>query len=259
MSRHALPRRAGAGRPATPSRQRRADATPTRRADRRHVARRSRHTSWGRRSAAPALLALASCLALGGLAEASGQAPSPAPPVGLTPAGTTLLAAAAPGTTPPTGVATRFLGAAPGPSDLPAPRRASRARPTGPQWVRPAGGPLTSPFGPRWGRLHAGIDLGAEYGSPIVAAGAGVVVFSGMQGGYGNVVEVRHDDGTVTVYGHQSALSVKVGQAVRAGQKLGRVGSTGHSTGPHLHFEVRPDGTKAVDPLPWLRAHGIKV
>ena len=117
------------------------------------------------------------------------------------------------------------------------------------QW--PASGPVTSPFGTRWGRMHTGIDIGAAMGSSIVAAAAGTVIVAGWVDGYGNTVVVDNGGGMATLYGHQSQVDVVVGQSVTAGQQLGLVGSTGHSTGPHLHFEVRSNGTP-VDPLGYL-------
>lgn len=115
----------------------------------------------------------------------------------------------------------------------------------------PTSGVVTSPFGPRWGTFHRGIDIGAPLGNPIVAAAAGTVFFSGVMDGYGNVILVDHGNGLVTLYGHQSQLIAGVGQKVSRGQTIGLVGSTGHSTGPHLHFEVRINGV-AVDPMPYL-------
>ena len=117
------------------------------------------------------------------------------------------------------------------------------------QW--PAQGPVTSPFGPRWGRMHTGIDIGAGEGAPIVAAAAGDVIVAGWVEGYGNTVVIDHGGGVATLYGHQSSIAVAVGQVVAAGQQIGLVGNTGHSTGPHLHFEVRVDGSP-VDPLGYL-------
>jgi murein DD-endopeptidase MepM/ murein hydrolase activator NlpD len=115
----------------------------------------------------------------------------------------------------------------------------------------PVGAPITSPFGWRWGRMHEGIDLGAAYGTPIAAAGAGTVIYAGWLGGYGNLTVIDHGGGLSTAYGHQSHIGVVVGQQVTQGEIIGNVGSTGHSTGPHLHFEVRVDG-RAVDPLGYL-------
>ncbi|GGI05023.1 hypothetical protein GCM10011354_12010 [Egicoccus halophilus] len=111
--------------------------------------------------------------------------------------------------------------------------------------------PVTSEFGPRWGRLHAGIDQGARTGSPIGAAKAGTVIFAGWQGGYGNLVLIDHHDGVVTAYAHQSSMTVGRGQSVSQGQTIGYVGNTGNSTGPHLHFETRVNGS-AVNPRQYL-------
>jgi murein DD-endopeptidase MepM/ murein hydrolase activator NlpD len=108
--------------------------------------------------------------------------------------------------------------------------------------IWPVGGPVTSPFGYRWGRLHAGIDIGCGYGAPIHAAKSGTVIFSGQMSGYGNVVIVDHGGGFSTLYAHQSRIAASDGQQVAQGQVLGYSGSTGHSTGPHLHFETRVDG-----------------
>lgn len=121
----------------------------------------------------------------------------------------------------------------------------------------PADGPLTSRFGPRLHpifhtvRMHTGIDIGAGYGAPVRAAAAGTVVVAGPASGYGNAVVVDHGGGLATLYGHLSRISVRVGAHVGAGQQLGAVGNTGNSTGPHLHFEVRVNGTP-VDPLAYL-------
>jgi murein DD-endopeptidase MepM/ murein hydrolase activator NlpD len=126
----------------------------------------------------------------------------------------------------------------------------SGANPTG-GLVWPVDGPLTSGFGPRWGRMHEGIDIGVGFGTPIGAAYAGTVVYAGWLGGYGNLVVVDHGNGLSTAYGHQQRIHVSVGDAVAQGDVLGEVGSTGNSTGPHLHFEVRVNGA-AVDPLGYL-------
>lgn len=117
--------------------------------------------------------------------------------------------------------------------------------------VFPAGGPITSGFGYRWGALHPGIDIGAPFGSPIWAARAGTVIFAGWMNGYGNFVMIDHGGGFVTAYGHQSRIATSMGQQVVQGQVIGYVGSTGYSTGPHLHFETRVNGTP-VDPMQFL-------
>ena len=117
--------------------------------------------------------------------------------------------------------------------------------------IWPVNAPITSSFGWRWGRMHEGIDLGAAYGSPIAAAAAGTVIYAGWLGGYGNLTVIDHGRGLSTAYGHQSSIGVSVGQHVEQGETIGNVGSTGHSTGPHLHFEVRVNG-QAVDPLGYL-------
>jgi murein DD-endopeptidase MepM/ murein hydrolase activator NlpD len=116
--------------------------------------------------------------------------------------------------------------------------------------IWPVSGPITSGFGWRWGRMHEGIDIGAACGTPIHAAASGTVVFSGWMDGYGNFVIIDHGNGLATAYGHQSAIYVSGGH-VSQGQVIGAVGSTGHSTGCHLHFEVRVNGTP-VDPLNYL-------
>ena len=145
-----------------------------------------------------------------------------------------------------------------------APPRASRDRNAPPpneadnaKFVRPGDGRLTSGFGRRWGRLHAGIDLAAGTGAPIRAVAAGTVVSAGQESGYGNVVRIRHADGTETVYAHLSRILVRGGK-VATGQQIGKEGNTGRSTGPHLHFEVRVNGSP-VNPLAWLRARGVRV
>jgi len=141
-------------------------------------------------------------------------------------------------------------------ADLAAKIRAAQSHSTvqrlsGAGFMWPVNAPITSPFGWRWGRMHEGIDLGAPYGSPIAAAAAGVVIYAGWEGGYGNLTVIDHGGGLATAYGHQSRIAVSVGQNVAQGEIIGYVGSTGHSTGPHLHFEVRVNG-QAVDPLGYL-------
>ena len=117
------------------------------------------------------------------------------------------------------------------------------------QW--PVSGPVTSPFGVRWGRMHEGIDIAVPAGTPVHAAGAGRVVYAGWMEGYGNLVVLDHGAGLSTAYGHNTGVAVAVGQDVAAGAVVAYAGSTGHSTGPHVHFEVRVNG-EPVDPLSYL-------
>ena len=128
----------------------------------------------------------------------------------------------------------------------------SSAQPVGLQmYVR---GPIRSRFGPRIDpingrlRMHTGIDIAAPAGTPIGAAAAGKVIFAGLNHGYGNMVIIEHPDGTLTRYGHAEKLLVKEGDEVASGEVIALVGSTGHSTGPHLHFEVKKNG-EFVNPL----------
>lgn len=117
---------------------------------------------------------------------------------------------------------------------------------------QPYNGTLTSRFGGRWGRQHSGIDIGGSVGDPVYAADNGTVIYSQYNdGGYGYLVQIDHGNGYVTYYGHNSELLVEVGDVVGKGDVIAKLGNTGRSTGPHLHFEVRIDGT-AVDPLPYL-------
>ncbi len=129
-------------------------------------------------------------------------------------------------------------------------------------WPLPSATPgrVSSDFGHRADPLgdgakhHSGLDLAAPEGTPILAVKGGVVRRAGVAGGYGNLVEIDHGDGVSTRYAHQAELRVEPGQRVEAGEVIGTVGSTGRSTGPHLHLEVRVDG-EAVDPDRYLRAH----
>lgn len=118
-------------------------------------------------------------------------------------------------------------------------------------YIWPVCATVTSNFGYRWGRQHKGIDVGASTGTPIGASKAGVVIHAGRQGGYGNLVLIDHGDGVVTAYAHQSEIIVVSGQRVDRGERIGSVGNTGNSTGPHLHLETRLNGT-AVDPRGYL-------
>ena len=121
----------------------------------------------------------------------------------------------------------------------------------------PVNGPVTSPFGYRihpilgYRKLHTGLDFGVGYGTPIHAADSGAVIYATWMGGYGNVIIIDHGRGISTLYGHQSSLAVGTGAVVTRGQVVGYVGSTGFSTGPHLHFEVRVNGSP-VDPMGYL-------
>ncbi|MGY1826191.1 M23 family metallopeptidase [Blastococcus sp. SYSU DS0541] len=123
------------------------------------------------------------------------------------------------------------------------------------------GGRLTSGFGPRWGTLHAGIDLAAPMRTPEYAVMDGVVLEAGPASGYGLVVYLQHENGDVTVYGHMDAILVTPGQVVRAGDTIALLGNRGQSTGPHLHFEVHVGGIggERIDPLPWLRERGVQI
>lgn len=123
--------------------------------------------------------------------------------------------------------------------------------------VSPAEGTFTSGFGPRWGSWHHGIDIGAPFGTPIRSVMDGVVVNAGPASGFGNWVVIQHANGEKTVYGHMQSYFVAVGQHVSAGQVIALVGSEGQSTGPHLHFEIKPDGVNSIDPVPWFAARGI--
>ena len=132
-------------------------------------------------------------------------------------------------------------------SIVPAPTGAASAA----GFVWPVHGVITSGFGWRWGRMHEGVDLAVSTGTPVVAAKAGVVIVAGWMGGYGNLVVVDHGGGVATAYGHNTSVTVGVGQQVEQGQLIAYSGSTGHSTGPHVHFEVRINGG-AVDPMGYL-------
>jgi murein DD-endopeptidase MepM/ murein hydrolase activator NlpD len=119
---------------------------------------------------------------------------------------------------------------------------------------------ITARFGSsgmHWASGHTGIDLAAPFGRPVLAAAGGQVTYAGWDGPYGLKVEITHPDGTRTWYAHLSAFSTEAGTAVVAGDEIGQVGSTGNSTGPHLHFEVRPSPQGLpVDPRAWMAARG---
>lgn len=120
-------------------------------------------------------------------------------------------------------------------------------------YIWPANGVFTSGYGWRWGRMHNGIDIAAPVGTPIFAAAAGVVTYAAWNdGGYGNLVEIAHPDGSFTLYAHNHRNLVREGQEVEQGEQIAEMGSTGFSTGPHLHFEIHPAGQGAVNPLAYL-------
>lgn len=125
--------------------------------------------------------------------------------------------------------------------------------------VLPASGTLTSGFGARWGGLHYGIDIANSIGTPIYSTADGVVAESGPASGFGKWVRVRHHDGTISVYGHINESLVAEGQQVAAGEQIATMGNRGQSTGPHLHFEIWQDGGEKINPLSWLRNHGVSI
>jgi len=128
--------------------------------------------------------------------------------------------------------------------------------------VPPTTGRTSSCFGPRNGSFHYGVDIAAPIGTPVYTPLSGRVSRAGAASGFGQAIYITHDTGDVTVYGHVSRIYVSTGQRVYAGQNIGAVGNEGHSTGPHLHFEVHRNGNlygSAIDPVPWLRNLGIYV
>lgn len=133
------------------------------------------------------------------------------------------------------------------------------AQQEGESMLWPVTGTVTSGFGERRNPMgagddfHPGLDIAADAGTPIAAAAAGRVISAGPDGGYGNLIVVDNGNGVTTRYGHCSQIFARVGESVAAGETIGAVGSTGHSTGPHLHFEVRV-ADKPVDPQPFLAA-----
>jgi murein DD-endopeptidase MepM/ murein hydrolase activator NlpD len=130
---------------------------------------------------------------------------------------------------------------------------------TGGEFVAPADGRVTSGFGAHSGTTHYGLDIAAPHGDPIRAVADGTVIEAGPATGFGLWLRLRHDDGTVTVYGHMHTLTAEEGDRVNAGEQIATIGSRGQSTGPHLHFEVWPHGQRSarIDPAPWLAARGI--
>lgn len=138
-------------------------------------------------------------------------------------------------------------------------RQAADEAARAPSVARPAEGAFTSPFSPRWGSFHYGIDIANSLGTPILAVMDGTVIDSGPASGYGQWIRIKHDDGSMSVYGHMQTLDVAVGERVHAGQKIAGMGSLGFSTGSHLHFEIHPTGEGAVDPIPWLAERGVNI
>jgi len=125
-------------------------------------------------------------------------------------------------------------------------------------WRLPITNPVVSSnYGYRWGRLHAGMDFAVSTGTALTSMSTGTVDFAGPQSGYGILVKIRYWDGTVSYYGHMSRISVNTGDKVEPGELVGDSGNTGHSTGPHLHLEIHPDGGDPVDPAPWLANRDI--
>ncbi|GGM97796.1 hypothetical protein GCM10009721_25920 [Terrabacter tumescens] len=136
---------------------------------------------------------------------------------------------------------------------------AARALARAHRWVSPvAGYTLTSGFGFRWGKMHPAQDLACPVGSPVHSLSSGTVIFAGWSNeGYGNFVKIRYWDGTVSWMAHNSRLLVSVGETVTPGQVVAYSGSTGNSTGPHVHLEIHPDDGAAVAPITWLAKHGV--
>jgi murein DD-endopeptidase MepM/ murein hydrolase activator NlpD len=127
-------------------------------------------------------------------------------------------------------------------------------------WLLPvrANFQITTTYEMRWGAFHWGLDMAAPYGTPIYAARAGIVTLAQYDGGYGNAVRIDHGSGVETVYGHASRILVKVGQKVEAGQLIALIGSTGYSTGNHLHFEVNVNGIH-TDPMKFMLSKGVDI
>jgi len=140
--------------------------------------------------------------------------------------------------------------------------KAARAEREGKVWVLPLDDyRITATFGSTgrlWSSRHTGIDLATSYGSPVMSMSSGEIIEAGYDGPYGNKIVIRHWDGTETWYCHLSRMDLRSG-SVRPGTVIGRVGSTGNSTGPHLHLEVHPDGGDPVNPRTWLADHGLNL
>jgi murein DD-endopeptidase MepM/ murein hydrolase activator NlpD len=137
--------------------------------------------------------------------------------------------------------------------------RAAAEEAARPKTCLPAHGTFTSGFGARWGTTHYGIDIANSIGTPIYAASDGTVIDAGPASGFGLWVRIQLADGTIQVYGHMNSFSVHEGQKVKCGQQIAEIGDRGQATGPHLHFEVWLNGSKKIDPRPWLAARGVYV
>ena len=209
-------------------------------------------TSRHRRAAGTAVLTLA--VAVIGAALATGHAEA----ARTAPTPESAAAAASPAEVPTAeNVAfamSAFGGTVPHVSD-----RASRSARREPlhRWVRPNYGPLSSPFGYRWGRLHEGIDLAGAYGSPILAATDGCITYAGPEAGYGEVIKIADWDGSESVYGHMSSF-VRTSGCVKAGEEIAQVGTEGDAIGAHLHFGIYVGG-EPVNPIPYLAKRGLYV
>jgi murein DD-endopeptidase MepM/ murein hydrolase activator NlpD len=144
-------------------------------------------------------------------------------------------------------------------------RQAAPAQAASSGWVAPVSGGVSTPYrasGSMWSSgYHTGVDFIASSGTSVKAVGAGTVHSAGWSGSYGNEVVIQHADGTYSQYAHLSSLSVSAGQSVGGGDQIGLSGSTGNSSGPHLHFEMRtgPSYGSDIDPLAYLRQHGVGI
>ncbi|MFC4335577.1 M23 family metallopeptidase [Salininema proteolyticum] len=127
-----------------------------------------------------------------------------------------------------------------------------------PNWQLPSSASISSGYGMRWGAMHNGLDFAADMGSDVNAIGGGTVTFAGVNGGFGNLVIIDHGNGIESYYGHNSAINVSVGDKVSRGDVIAQVGSTGDSTGPHIHLEVHVNG-EPTEPTAWFRGKGVDV
>ncbi|GAC79329.1 M23 family metallopeptidase [Gordonia malaquae] len=124
--------------------------------------------------------------------------------------------------------------------------------------VKPVSGTVTSTYGSRWGTHHNGVDIANKTGTPVYAVTDGVVLEAGPASGYGQWIRVRQDDGTTAIFGHVEQIFVHAGEKVKAGDKIGTVGSRGNSTGPHLHYEVHNSAGTPINPQTWLKKRGVQ-